>query len=450
MTSFMMRINSNCSHRNVHKGPLRLFAGAVFLACAFGPPPSDAVVEDSSPVAVVEIPATDPVVDSVKEALRILDDYHLKIDPSHGLERIVEDVLRLYDPGALLIATNGLGANPLPEGSTYGIGVRLSRSNGIGRITEVLPNSPAAGAEVETGDKILSVDGQSVLDLDIAELMQVLRGSVPETVTLMVASWGKDAREIVLEKEIVPIPDIEEELKMPLGLHYLRVNELGSETGANILRTLTAWSMEDPGGIVLDLRGAGGTNLQSAVDVASALALPKTLLFSYRDGNDEDLEVYHAEGASVLQSPLIVLADRNTTGSAELLVATLGGVGRSAMVIGERTSGDPMIRRTIAMRDGNQVRLATRRLVVGNGDAYTGREAVRPDIQVGSDQPYSEYEPGPPMLTDPRLAGDGERETQALHEVTKGDAVLTRAVDVLLGLRALNVQGYSDGDSLDR
>jgi carboxyl-terminal processing protease len=450
MTEFRTRTAHTDSHRFFNGGPTWLFAAVASLVYAFDPAASVAVVEDALPVAAVEIPAADPVVDSVKEALRILGDFHLKIDPSDGHERIVVDVLRLYDPGVHLVATNGPGAAPIPEGSAYGIGVRLSRSNGVGRITEVLPDSPAAGAELDTGDRILAVDDQSILDLDIAEMMQLLRGSEAGPVTLHVASWGKDARDIVVEKNIVPVPDIEEELTLPLGLYYLRVNRLGLESGAKILGTLTAWSMEEPGGIVLDLRGAGGTNVQSAVDVASAVTLPKTLLFSFRDGNDEDLEVYHSEDATQLRAPLIVLADRNTTGSAELLVATVGGVGRGAMVIGEQTSGDPMIRRTISLRNGDQVRLATRRLVVGNGDAYTGREAVRPDVQVGSRQIYTEYEPGPPMLTDPRGTGDNEKETQELHNATKGDAVLTRAVDVLLGLRALQVEGYRDADSLDR
>jgi len=450
MIDFITLGKLNISHLSFRGASIAGLAVAVFSLFGPGPVCSVAVVEETLPISAGDTSSADPVVESVNEALRILDEHSLRVDPKDGHERIVVDVLRLSDPGAYLVSTNGAVADPLPVGSTYGIGVRLSRSNGVGRVIEVLPDSPAAGAGLDAGDRILEIDGQTILNLDIAEMTEQLRGAAPGSVTLNVASWGKDARDVVVEKDIVPIPDIEEELTLPLGLYYLRVNRLDMETGARILATLTAWSMADSGGIVLDLRGAGGTNVQSAVEVASAVTLPKALLFSFRDANDVDLEVYHAAGATPLQAPLIVLADRETTGAAELLVATVGGVGRSAMVVGEQTSGDPLIRQTIGLENGARVRLATRKLVIGNGDAYTGREAVRPDIQVGSRKSYSEYEPGPPMLTDPRGTGDDELETQELHNVTKGDAVLTRAVDVLLGLRALNVQGYRDGDTLDR
>lgn len=398
-----------------------------------------------------EVPAVDPVIDSVREALRILDDHRLKINPENGHERIVEDVFRLSDPGAFLVATNGVSGGSVAGASVYGIGVRVSRSNGAARIVQVLPDSPAAEEGLEEGDRILGVNGTSILDLDIAEIMRLLRGSSPGMVALLIGSrGGEDSREVELERGLVPVPDVDEEVRMPTHLHYLRVNRLDLDTGSRVLSTLTTWVMEKSGGVVLDLRGAGGTNVQSAVEIASSMVISNTWLFSYRNGDDEDLEVYHSRGSMSLDMPLMVLADRYTTGAAELLAMILAGVGRGAMVIGEITSGDPIIRETISMRDGDQIRIATRKLVTGNGDTYFGREALRPDIQVKSKETYSEYEPGPPLLTDPRGTGVGEKETKNLHDLTKGDAVLTRAVDVLLGLRALNIRSYDHGDSLDR
>jgi hypothetical protein len=108
------------------------------------------------------------------------------------------------------------------------------------------------------------------------------------------------------------------------------------------------------------------------------------------------------------------------------------------------------LREALTLSDGSIAMLATRKLVVANGDAYTGREAVEPDILVRAGAGYVEPEPEPPILTDQRLVSAGEIETRQLRLRVAGDVALTRAVDVLLGLKALNIQGFTHGASLDR
>jgi C-terminal processing protease CtpA/Prc len=146
----------------------------------------------------------------------------------------------------------------------------------------------------------------------------------------------------------------------------------------------------------------------------------------------------------------MVLVDGRTTGAAELLAATLSGTGRGAMIIGQPTAGDPGIRQRVSLSSGEELYLATRRLVVAGEDKYSGQDRVRPDIYVDPAVRYVDYEPEEPLLTDRRETTRRELETRALRLHIRGDAALTRAMDVLIGLKALNFHRFGDAGAQPR
>ena len=402
----------------------------------------EAAIETAAPPATL-----DPVLAATEEALALLNRYKLPIDKSDGMCRVVESVLQMADPGARVLGPEEIRhREALGEGFRYAVGLSIQRSNGMVRVTAVTPGSPAAEAGIEAGDELVSVGGDAVKGLNVSRLAARLRGNQPRTVEVSVTRPDESPLRVALEQRPLRVEAVGEVRGLPVGLRYVRLNDLTEEAAAEVAQHISHRTGEEgPVGIILDLRGAGGATPEAAVRVASLLAEPKGPLFSFRDGTDQDLEVHHAAATDRLQAPLMILIDERTHGAAELLAATLAGIGRGAMLIGQHTAGDPLIREQVEMPNGTHLLLATRRLVIVNGDVYTGREVVQPDIFVRDDAPHREYEPEPPILTDHRSVSVGELEVKALRKTVKGDVTLVRAVDVLLGLRALNIQGFDYG-----
>jgi carboxyl-terminal processing protease len=395
-----------------------------------------------------EIPPStpDPVLSMAKETLSLLETHKLQIDRSIGMSTVIESIVHLADPGAVVMESDFVKQQEaLGAGDLYGVGLTVTRTNGIARIIGVQDGSPSAEAGLVSGDRIESVNGTGVAALNISTLVSMLRGESTGTVSLTIARSGEDARDVVLERKVVAVPAVAEMRTLPLSLHYVRINELTPEAADEVAESCLAWMGEGSGGIILDLRSAGGTNVEAAVKIASPITESNRPLFTYRDGDDQELAVYKSEPSAQLKVPLMLLVNDRTRGAAEVLVATLAGIGRGAMLIGEGSAGDPLIRQQVEMSNGTYIRLATRRLVISNGEVYSGRQAVQPDIRVDDDVPVEEYEPDPPLLTDHRGVSDGELEVKALRRLIHGDAMLVRAADVLLGLRALNIQGFEYG-----
>ena len=97
--------------------------------------------------------------------------------------------------------------------------------------------------------------------------------------------------------------------------------------------------------------------------------------------------------------------------------------------------------------DGEHLYLASKRLVVADGTIYNGSEGVKPDLVVAPTAvPATEYEPEPAAEGQKELSSE-EKEDKLLRERVRGDETLRRAVDVLLGLKALNIRGVERAEN---
>jgi hypothetical protein len=193
-----------------------------------------------------------------------------------------------------------------------------------------------------------------------------------------------------------------------------------------MLETLNSWSNDISGGLILDLRGAGG-NSGEAVDQISGFFLPAGMpVYNLRNPEGRLVQTGKTRATPEtpgIKSPLIVLADTNTSGAAEILCGSMKG--RDGVVlIGGVTSGRPLLRDIIPLGDGRYLFIS-------------GRRASWPDNPDGKG---TECDLGP--VSGEMIAGPGKRigralsptevDSLALAKRLAVDPVLTRALDLLL------------------
>lgn len=439
----------------VHAASLRWAARILALALLVLPRPS-AMAAVGALSALDADPADadypHPVVAAVEQLLNILDHYDLHLDPIDGVRRTVLALAQVADPGArLLTEAERAKWQDYTQGHLIGVGLQLTRSNLQTRVADVVAGSPAAEAGLKAGDTIAAVNDKDATLLNIAELRTALRGADAQGVSLALQKDGDEEERLTLEPRRLPFPAVDEADLLPTGLGYIRVNGLYPGSGESIVDQVAAWQPDLMSGLVLDLRGANGRDLASVVAVASMLAAPGAELFSFRRPNGNELAAYDAQPAQRLGMPVMVLIDENTTGAAEVLAGVLAASTKGAMLIGRRTAGDPMIREPVELRPGLWVYLATKEFVNPDGTAFDGGAGIQPDIRVAPHSEYSDYpEPEPPILTDRRETTEREIATGELRARIRGDAPLTRAVDVLLGLKALNLLQVGHDGVADR
>jgi len=117
-------------------------------------------------------------------------------------------------------------------------------------------------------------------------------------------------------------------------------------------------------GFVLDLRGDPGGLLSQAVAVSS-LFLGHGVIVSL-SGAHFVHEVFRARPDVVTRLPLVVLVDRYTASSAEIVAAALSEDGRATLV-GERTFGKGVVQAVDPLGNGAALMLTVARYYTPNG-----------------------------------------------------------------------------------
>ncbi|MBQ7251481.1 MAG: hypothetical protein IJS32_02640 [Kiritimatiellae bacterium] len=199
-----------------------------------------------------------------------------------------------------------------------------------------------------------------------------------------------------------------------------------------------------PGAILfVRVRGDGDGALAAFSEALDAIA-PNGIygvVVDFRGTTDLPRPVEEFSAFTNNLSPLVFLADEETGGEAEMLLARGTPDGTSA-IVGRETRGDLPERARLVLADGRTAEWAARPLVL-RGKTYDGTHGVLPDVAVpreADDKPA--YEPEEPRLRKGKTLSEEEIEDRALRDRTRHDAVLRAATDLLLGLKAL---GFPNG-----
>lgn len=374
----------------------------------------------------------------LSDILSALEEHHVAVDTDAARAAAAEAVLRSVDPRARILSAGDAGHLASErDGRDYHVGLRLGMSNGWPVVAAVQEESPAAMAGITTGTAITAISRQPARDLTLPDAAERLRGHADDDVTLTL-SGGAVTGDVSLTRSLLPLAAIEISEEFPHGIGYMKVNGLFPGSGRELGTILRGWSETHLSGAVIDLRGANGRDLESVAHAASPLADEGALLFTLQDLRGEEIAAHKAGAGNPVDMPVMVLVDARTRGAAEVLAVVLARSVRGVMVLGERTAGDPEVREIIDLPGERRALIATRALVTADGAVHDGRSGLAPDIEVKATASRGEdYEPN--NEGDRRAVLEEERADRALRERTRGDRTLRRAVDLLIGLKALNM-----------
>jgi carboxyl-terminal processing protease len=229
-----------------------------------------------------------------------------------------------------------------------GIGVdvdpQLDVNHGL-LIERVFNSSPAAHAGLKAGELIVAVDGRRLERLSAETATSLIRGQPGTNVSLAVHgptaghTHFTGTRNVDVMRAVVSEPVVESETKTVHGIKLGVVALATFSPGAHAeVREAVEHELHlGARGLVFDLRGNGGGLVEEAQLIAS-IFIPKGVIVSTR-GRTQPSQVLVATGGAIPSSiPMVVLVDRNTASSAEIVTAALQDH-RRATVVGTHTFG---------------------------------------------------------------------------------------------------------------
>lgn len=337
------------------------------------------------------------------EALTVIEANHFsgrKLDYNELFKSAIDSMLHTLDPHSNYFDAKESEDFRTNQSSQYfGIGATigdLSDSNGkvIGTfIKATFDTAPAHRAGLRYGDKIIEVNGKSMLGLPYFEVRDFLRGPRGTVAKIKVERFGTGQQEEVeIIRDAVSQPSIAESYMIRPGVGYIGMTGGFNQTTFNEFRVaLQELKSRGMTNLVLDLRNNGGGLVSQAFQVANSFLSSGQAIFTQKSRLGATSTTFTSDNFSPDETPVVVLVNRNTASASEILAGALQDHDR-ALIVGENTFGKGLVQNPFPLEYGSMLLLTIAKYETPSGrliqrdysdgnlyDYYTNGGSLRAD-----------------------------------------------------------------------
>ncbi len=269
------------------------------------------------------------------------------------------------------------------QGSFSGIGAEIDKREGSIVIVAPLEGSPAEQSGVRAQDIIVSIDGQSTIDMGLNEAVSKIRGPEGSKVTLtLFREGGEGTFDVTITRAKIEIKSVELEYKEVNGkqVAVISLSRFGDDTMDLFLEAVNDIKSKNVAGVVLDLRNNPGGYLDTSVEVASQWLENGKLVVTEDHSAQQDV-VYNSLGYNQLGNyKTIVLMNGGSASASEIVAGALQD-NKKALLVGEKSFGKGSVQELVPLREDMAVKVTIAKWITPSGKNLD-HDGLTPDIEV--------------------------------------------------------------------
>lgn len=340
----------------------------------------------------------------------------------------IEGLVRSYgDPYTVFIPKEQAAAfKESVNGEFEGIGAVLGILDEVVTVGGVLPKSPAEGAGIASGDRIIAVDGVPTLGKDLGDIIPNIRGPkgtivaltiistttktesiisvtrgtvvIPTTATRVISAAKKVVDAAVSKAQTAAaalaggakaVPEeqrIKEEEAAKQTFFVLQLSSFAKSSTDAFITDLKQFAQSDTQNLIIDLRNNPGGYLEVAADLASYFLPKDALIVTETTGTTHQSREFRSEGyaafgnAATTSRRIVVLLNRNSASASEILAGALQDHG-VAKIVGETSFGKGSVQTLVDIGNLGSLKITIARWYTPSGKniSHTG---ITPDIAI--------------------------------------------------------------------
>ncbi len=317
---------------------------------------------------------------------RVRADYVDDITDEKLIEASINGMLTSLDAhSSYLNRKNFADMQTQTKGEFGGLGLEVTMENGLVKVVSPIDGTPAANAGMQPSDLITHINSKPVLDLNLSEAVDQMRGTPGSKVILTVRRGGLNGVpfDVTITRAIIRVQSVR---FRPEGsdIGYVRITAFNEQSQIGLDKALAELdkTMGDKLiGYVLDLRNNPGGLLDQAVSISGTFLPAGVEVVSTRGRHDRDTQNYTAKsGDKARGKPIIAVINGGSASAAEIVAGALQDH-RRAVVIGTRSFGKGSVQTIIPIPGAGAMRLTTSRYYTPSGRSIQ-KLGIEPDIVV--------------------------------------------------------------------
>ena len=216
--------------------------------------------------------------------------------------------------------------------------------------------------------------------MSLIDAIMGIRGEKGTTVTLTIIRENVDESfDVSIVRDSIDIESVTAE-KLDGEIVYLSVNQFNDNTKEEFGKAISEMILEEPKGLIVDLRYNGGGYLDISVDLLSYLLPSETLAVTLKEIGEEDNEYYTNGNPKVLDVPLVVIVNESSASASEIVAGAVQDHQRG-IVLGTQSFGKGTVQEVETFFDNSSIRLTIAKWFTPNGRDID-KHGLTPDIIV--------------------------------------------------------------------
>ncbi|MFT5958920.1 MAG: carboxyl-terminal processing protease [Polaribacter sp.] len=313
-----------------------------------------------------------------------------EINPAEFTNKAIKNTLKDLDPYTSFYTEQDVETAKIARAGEYGgIGATINYAKQGIEISEVYKGFSADKAGLKAGDVIISVNNQSLKNMEREQLSMLLKGVPNSVFSAEIIRQGEVVKkEIIREKIIInPVPFSEMIAEETGYIVLTRFNEKASSEVKKAYRKLKKQGMTK---LVFDLRNNPGGSLLESIRISNFFLPKGKKIVSTKAKIKKWSTVYSTKNEPLdLEIPIVVLVNERSASAAEIVSGSLQDYDR-AVIMGKRSFGKGLVQRQKKLTYGTQLKLTISKYYTPSGRCIQELDYENRDPKTGKVPKFSD------------------------------------------------------------
>ncbi len=307
-----------------------------------------------------------------REVMSLIDrSYVDDVNSDEMVETAITKMLEDLDPHTVYVSAKDVElSNSDLKKDFEGVGIEFNIFRDTIVVLAPLSGGPSEKVGLLAGDKIVTVDGETVAGVGITNrgVIDRLRGDKgTEVVVGIKRQRNKELLEFTIVRDKIPQYSVDAGYMVDDEIGYIKINRFSETTYDEFREKLSLLVDQGMKKLIVDLQSNPGGYMDRAVNIADEMIADDAMIVSQEGKEPRANAEYRAYRKGLFeQGPIIVLINEGSASGSEIVAGAIQDNDRG-LIVGRRSFGKGLVQSLFRLSDGSELRLTISRYYTPSG-----------------------------------------------------------------------------------